>query len=379
MRFDGRMQFDRRQFVALLAATPAAGAGRQVWLYIGAYTNERNRGISAARLDLDTGAITDMFLAAETPNPTFLEIHPNGQWLYAVNEIGNYEGRREGSITAYRIDRQTGRLELLNRVSTKGPGPCHVNLDRTGRMAMIANYGGGSVASYRIGSDGRLSEAVSFFQHEGKSVNPKRQEAPHAHSVNPAPDNRFAVVCDLGTDEIVIYAIDPAAGSMARHGAVKLAPGSGPRHFAFHPNGRFGYSVNELLSTVTAFEYRAGALKEIHTVPTLPPGFSGPNTTAEIRVHPNGRWLYASNRGEDSIAFFTIDVRSGRITRVENTPTQGVMPRNFYIEPSGRWLLAANQRSDNVAVFEIDAKTGRLLAARQGITVGQPVCLRTVG
>jgi len=372
------MRLDRRQFAAALAAAPAFAAGKQVWLYIGAYTNEMNKGISAARLDLSTGAISGMILAAETPNPTFLEIHPNGQWLYAVNEIANHEGKKEGSITAYRIDRATGKLEMLNRASTRGAGPCHVNLDRTGRMAMIANYGGGSVASYRIDSGGRLSEAVSFFQHEGGSVNPKRQEGPHAHSINPTPDNRFAVVCDLGTDEIVIYAIDPPAGSMKRHGAVKLAPGSGPRHFAFHPGGRFGYSVNELLSTVTAFGYRKGSLTEIQTVSTLPDGFAGQNTTAEIRVHPNGRWLYASNRGEDSIAVFSIDEKTGKITRIENTPTQGSTPRNFYIEPSGRWLLAANQRSNNIAVFEIDARTGKLLPARQGITVGQPVCLRTV-
>lgn len=372
------MRIDRRQFLALMAAAPAAGQGKQAWLYIGAYTSEKNRGITAARFDLSTGAISDMILAAETPNPTFLEIHPNGRWLYAVNEIANYEGRREGSITAYEIDRATGRLKELNRASTKGGGPCHVNLDRTGRMAMIANYGGGSVASYRILEDGRVSEAVSFFQHEGSGANPKRQERPHAHSVNPTPDNRFAVVCDLGTDEIVIYAIDPAKGSMQRHSAAKLAPGSGPRHFAFHPNGRFGYAVNELLSTVTAFEYRNGALKEIHTVSTLPEGFSGGNTTAEIRVHPSGQWLYASNRGEDSIAAFRIDPRTGRLTRLSNTPTQGRVPRNFYIEPSGRWLLAANQRSDSVVVFEIDTKTGALLPAKQGITVGQPVCLRMV-
>lgn len=373
------MRLDRRQFFGMLAAGPAAGAGRQVWLYIGAYTNEKNRGISAARLDLDTGAISDLILAAETPNPTFLEIHPGGQWLYAVNEIANFEGRREGSITAYRIDRRTGRLEMLNRASTRGAGPCHVSLDRTGRMAMAANYGGGSVASYRIEPDGRVSGPVSFFQHVGRSVNAKRQEGPHAHSINPSPDNRFAVACDLGTDEIVIYAIEPSSGSMKRHNTVKLAPGSGPRHFAFHPNGRFGYSVNELLSTVTAFEYRAGTLKEIQTISTLPEGFSGENTTAEIRVHPGGRWLYASNRGEDSIAVFAVDARSGKLTRLENTPTQGRTPRNFFIEPSGRWLLAANQRSDNIAVFEIDARTGRLLPARQGITVSQPVCLRTVG
>jgi len=373
------MRMDRRTFLAALPALRAAGAGKQVWLYVGAYTNEKNRGITVARLDLATGEISDMKLAAETPNPTFLEVHPGGRWLYAVNEVANYEGRREGSITAYEIDRTTGMLKELNRASTRGGGPCHVSLDRTGRMAMIANYGGGSVASYRILADGRVSEAASFFQHEGKSVNEKRQERPHAHSINAAPDNRFAVACDLGTDEIVIYSIDPASGVMRKHGVTKLAPGSGPRHFAFHPNGRYGYAVNELLSTVTAFAYSNGSLRELQTVSTLPEGFASENTTAEIRVHPSGQWLYASNRGEDSIAAFRVDARTGQLARMGNTPTQGRTPRNFFIEPSGRWLLAANQRSDTVVVFEIDARTGSLLPARKGITVGQPVCLRVAG
>lgn len=379
MRCDKRMRMDRRTFLAGLACARARGTGKEVWLYIGAYTNQKNRGITAARLDLATGAITGMKLAAEAPNPTFLEIHPGGRWLYAVNEVADHEGRREGSITAYEIDRATGSLKELNRASTRGAGPCHVSLDRTGRMAMTANYGGGSVASYRILPDGRVSEAVSFFQHEGKSVNAKRQERPHAHSINAAPDNRFAVACDLGTDEILIYAIDPPSGTMRKHGAVKLAPGSGPRHFAFHPNGRYGYSVNELLSTVTAFAYRKGSLRELQTVSTLPEGFAGENTTAEIRVHPSGQWLYASNRGEDSIAAFRIDARTGKLARMGNTPTQGRTPRNFYIEPSGRWLLAANQRSDTVVVFEIDTKTGALTPTGQGIPVGQPVCLRVAG
>lgn len=361
---------------AALAAPAAGAAASPTWLFIGAYTDAKNPGITAAQFDPSSGAISGMIVAAETPNPTFLEIHPSGKWLYAVNEVANFEGKREGAITAYSIDRASGRLGLLNRASTKGPGPCHVNLDRTGQMAMIANYGGGSVASFKIDAGGRVSDAVSFFRHTGKSVNPKRQEGSHAHSINPTPDNKYAVVCDLGTDEIIIYAIDPPSGAMHRRQAVKVTPGSGPRHFAWSPGGRFGYAVNELASTVTAYRYSGGGLEEIQSASTLPGGFAGQNTTAEIRVHPSGRWLYASNRGEDSIAVFAIDARTGRITRLGNTPTQGVMPRNFYVDPSGRWLLAANQRTNNIVVFAIDPKTGQLQNTGKGITVGQPVCIR---
>ncbi|MBI5084297.1 MAG: lactonase family protein [Acidobacteria bacterium] len=373
------MTFSRRSFVAAsLAAVPVLAQKRAPLVYIGAYTSEMNKGITVARLDLSTGALTDMSLAAEIPNPTFLELHPSGRFLYAINEIGNYEGRKEGSVCAFSVDRASGKLTPLNRVSARGSGPCHISLDKSGRMAMIANYGGGSVASYRIGESGRLSEAVSFVQHEGKSVNPRRQEGPHAHSINPAPDNRYAVACDLGTDEIRIYKINPSKGSMEAHRVVQTAPGAGPRHFAWHPNGVFGYAVNELNSTVTAFHYGDGEMVEIHSVATLPEGFKGENWPAEIRVHPNGRFVYSSNRGENSIAAFKVDAKTGKLEALGNTPTQGVMPRNFFIEPGGRWLLAANQRSNNVIVLEIDPKTGKLLNTGKGITVGQPVCLRTL-
>ncbi len=366
--------------MAAASAAPALFAQKKpMLLFIGVYTNNSNKGISSAHFDPATGAITDLAIAAETPNPTFLELHPSGKFLYAINEIGNYEGQRAGSICAFSIDRDSGKLTQLNRVTAKGSGPCHVNLDHSGRMAMLANYGSGSVASYRILPDGKLSDPVSFFQHQGNGPNKGRQEGPHAHSINPTPDNKYAVACDLGTDEIFIYAIKPEAGSMSEHKSVRLAPGSGPRHFAWHPNKRYGYCVNELNSTVTALNYLPeGDLDEIHTVSTLPEGFKGQNFPAEIRVHPSGKWLYASNRGEDSIAAFNIDSKTGKIAPMGNTPTKGVMPRNFFIEPSGRWLLAANQRSNNIVIFAIDAKTGKLQPADKGLTVGQPVCLRTL-
>ena len=384
MRCDIGMDISRRHLLAssaLAGATVLSAADRRPLLYIGAYTSDKNKGITVCRLDPTTGAITDMTLAAETPNPTFLELHPSGKFLYAVNEIGNYEGAKAGSIVAYSIDRASGKLTQLNRVSTKGPGPCHVTIDKSGRMAMIANYGGGSIASYRILEDGKLSEPVSFFQHEGSGPAAKgRQQGPHAHSVNTTPDNKYAIVCDLGLDEVLIYSINPAKGSMEKHKSVNLAPGAGPRHFAWHPSARYGYSVNELNSTVTAFLYDrdAGALDEIQSLSTLADDFKGNNSTAEIRVHPSGKFLYASNRGDDSIAVFTIDRNTGKLQRIDRTSTQGVMPRNFFIEPAGRWLLAANQKTDNVIVFEIDTKTGKLRTTGKGITVGAPVCLRTL-
>jgi len=374
----------RRELIlttASLSTLNSAAAGKQVLLFIGAYTSDKNKGITTARLDLASGELSEMKLGAETPNPTFLELHPSGKYLYAINEIANYEGQRAGSICAYSISRGRGELTLLNRLTTTGPGPCHVGLDRSGKMAMIANYGGGSVASYAIEGDGKLRGPVSFFQHEGSGPNQRRQAGPHAHSFNAAPGNKFAVACDLGTDEVRIYAIDPNTGTLKPHGAAKAAPGSGPRHFAFHPNGRYGYAVNELASTVTVYTWdaKAGSLSDVQSISTLPEDFKGQTTTAEVRVHPTGRFLYASNRGHDSIAVFSVDPNSGRLSAVERVSVQGRTPRNFHIEASGRWLIAANQQTDNLIVFEIDLATGRLRTTGKGMTVGAPVCLRTLG
>lgn len=375
------MRISRRSLLAgPLVAAPALWADRDdCLLFIGTYTGGKSKGITVAHFNRSTGDLTQMSTVAETPNPTFLELHPNGKWLYAINEVSNFQGKKEGSVDAYSIDRATGQLTLLNQVSSRGAGPCHVSLDRGGRMAMIANYGSGSVASYRIESDGKLSEAVSFFQHEGQGPVKGRQAGPHAHSVNAAPDNRYAVACDLGIDQIIIYKIDPGKGSMEKHGVANTAPGAGPRHFAWHPKKRFGYGVNELNSTVTVYMYGdGGTLDEVQSLSTLPPGYRNENYPAEVRVHPNGKFLYASNRGEDSIAVFGIE-NTGKLHPVDRTLTQGSIPRNFYIEPSGQWLLAANQKTDNVIVFEIDSKSGKLRNTGKGITVGQPVCLRTLG
>ncbi len=361
------------------AAPPKAGPAGEYIVYIGTYTGRQSqsKGIHAWRFDSATGKLAPLGVAAETPSPSFLAIHASGRFLYAVNEIGNFNGRRSGAVTAYSIDRETGRLTQLNQVSSKGSGPAHISLDRKGHYALVANYGSGSVAALPIGDDGKLGEASSVIQHEGKSVNPQRQERPHAHSINPAPDNRFAVVCDLGLDKVFVYRFDDTKGILSQHEAASVKPGAGPRHFAFHPNGKFGYVINEMASTVTAFDYDAkrGALKEIETVSTLPKDYHGDSTCAEVVVHPNGKFLYGSNRGHDSIAVFAISGK-GTLTPIDYTPTQGKVPRNFALDPSGSYLFAANQNSGNVVIFRVDAKTGKLTPSGETIEIGSPVCVR---
>jgi 6-phosphogluconolactonase len=381
------MSTTRRRFLLALAAAPAArpqASSDNFLVYVGTYTAPRTKstGIHAYRFNASTGDLAALGVAAETPNPSFLAVHPSCRFLYAANEISDYEGQRAGSVSAFSIDAASGRLTLLNRVSTRGAGACHLNTDRTGRALLVANYGGGSVAAFPIAADGRLGEASSLIQHTGSSVNPQRQQGPHAHSVNISSDNRFAVVADLGLDKLLLYRLDPAKATLTPNepAFVSVAPGSGPRHFAFHPTGRFAYVINEILCTVTAFSYdaKAGALKEIQTLSTLPAGFTRDDTisTAEVQVHPSGRFLYGSNRGHNSIAVFSIDLTKGTLALLENVPTQGRIPRNFAIDPTGAWLFAENQQSDSIVLFRVDAKTGRLTPAGRTVEVPSPVCVR---
>jgi len=356
----------------------ALGAQKGEYLvYFGTYTRRASKGIYVSRLDAATGKVTAPELAAEAPNPSFVAVHPSRGFLYAVSEAG-----KGGGVSAFSLDASTGLLTFLNRVSSGGTGPCHLVVDKTGRNVLVVNYGSGSVAVLPLAEDGRLKEASSFIQHKGSSVNPKRQQGPHAHSVNLSSDNRFAVVADLGMDQVLVYRLEAAKGSITPNEPpfATVKPGSGPRHFAFHPKSTFAYVINELASTVTAFAYDAarGVLKEVQTLTTLPAGFSGVNHTAEVQVHPSGQFVYGSNRGHDSIAVFKVDGKKGTLTLVEQTPTQGKTPRNFGIDPTGRWLLAANQDTDNVVVFRIDAKTGRLSPTGQVLEVGAPVCVKFV-
>jgi len=296
--------------------------------------------------------------------------------------LGTFQGKKAGSVSAFSIDRATGRLDLLNQVSSGGPGPCHLVLDATGKWVLVANYGGGSVALLPIQGNGALGEAVSFHQHQGSSLNPQRQEGPHAHGVTLDAANRVAIVPDLGLDRLMIYRLDAVNGRLTPndppHAAVK--PGSGPRHLAFAPDYKHAYGINELSSTITVYAYDSagGSLAEVQTLSTLPDGFDGDNSTAEIEVHPTGKFVYGSNRGHDSIAVFARDLQRGTLERVANVPTQGKAPRNFAIDPTGAWLWAANQGSDNLVLFRIDPERGLLQPAGVTVDIGSPVCVQYV-
>jgi 6-phosphogluconolactonase len=316
-------------------------------------------------------------LAAETEQPSFLTLHPNRRFLYAVNETGG--GRRgTGQVTAFAIEAD-GKLKQLNQQPSRGSAPCHLVVDRTGKTLLLANYGGGSVAAFPLAADGMLGASTAFIQHTGSSTNPQRQKEPHAHSINLDAANRFAVAADLGLDKVLVYRFDATKGTLEPNEppSASVKAGSGPRHFAFHPKGRNAYVINELASTVTAFEYdpAKGVLKELQTLSTLPKDFSGTSYTAEVQVHPSGKFLYGSNRGHDSIAVFTIEA-NGSLRYVENTLTGGSTPRNFGISPDGKYLLAANQKSDNVVVFRIDSKSGRLTSTGNSLEVPSPVCVK---
>lgn len=338
-----------------------------------------DKAIYVSRFDAATGALEEPKIAAEVARPNFLEIHPSGKTLYVCSRADG-GGAPEGVVIAYRIDRASGNLTELNSQPTGAPGPAHVNVSHDGKTAAAANYTGGSTASFRIGSDGRLVARTSFIQHEGLSVDPRRQSEPHSHSVNFSPDDRFLISADLGLDKLLIYEVDPATSALLPHDPpfAKVAPGSGPRHFTFHPSGQFAYVVNEMASTVTAFDWdaRRGALQEIQTISTIPEGYSEPTTLSEVQVHPNGRFLYAANRGHDSIAVFSIDASTGKLTPIERESVQGKVPRNFRLDPDGRWLFSANQGSGAVVVLKVDPSTGELSPTGKSVAMPSPMCVR---
>ena len=359
-----------------------AAAGPQEYIaYIGTYTGKKSKGIYAFRLNTGSGALSPIGLVAESPNPTFLDVHPGGKFLYAANEVDKFNGKASGAVTAYAVDSTSGKLTKLNEQPSGGPGPCHVSVDRNGKALFVANYGGGSIASYRIKRDGSLSEIVTFIQHEGSSKNPQRQEGPHAHCILAAPENRFVFAADLGLDQILCYTFDAGTGKLAPNDPpyALAAPGAGPRHFAFTPDSRYCLVINELNSTLTSFRYSdvSGSMKEVQTVPTIPSP-DPRNSTAEIEIHPSGKFAYGSNRGHDSIVVFSIDAGSGKLTQVQDEPSGGKVPRSFGIDPTGRFLLAANQSSDNVVVFRIDTASGRLTRTENSAEVGAPVAVRFV-
>ena len=368
----------------LAALTTTAIAGDEFLVYYGCYTNAKSgsKGIYVSKFNSGSGELSDPQLAVETGSPSFLAIHPSKKYLYAVGEMGT-PGQKGGGVSAFNISLPDGKLSPINQVSSVGAGPCHISVDKTGKMAMVANYGGGSVASYSIQENGGLSEAKTFVQHEGSGANPKRQAGPHAHSLNVSPDNRFGFACDLGLDKVFIYKLDPATGKLTAHGHGTVPPGSGPRHFAFHPSGKYAFVNNEMLMTVTSFAYDAeqGALTEIATVSTLPEADRGKTglSTAETVAHPNGKFVYVSNRTHDTIAVFTCDQATGRLTLIQNASAEGKIPRNFNLDPSGKWMIVVHQDSNTAALFKVDQDTGKLAFTGKKVNVGGSVCVRFLG
>ena len=379
-----RRDFLRTGGVGLLGAVAFRGGTltleriRELTLYVGTYTSGKSEGIYIYRMNLKTGELkrSDSIKAV---NPSFLTIDGSRRYLYAVNEVTNFGGKSSGAVSAFAIHPTTGSLKFLNQQASMGADPCHVIVDRTRRFAFVANYTGGNVSVFPIQRDGRLSPATQVIQHHGSSVK-EQQKGPHAHCVILDRSNRHAFASDLGLDKIMIYRFDSRAGKLepGKEPWVQVRSGAGPRHFTFHPNGRYAYVIDELDSTLTVFSYQElnGILRSIQTVSTLPRDFSGHNDCADVHVSPSGKFLYGSNRGHNSIVVFTINQITGKLDYLEHASTQGKTPRNFTIDPTGRFLLAANQESDTIVTLRIEPHTGRLKPTGHVAEVPTPVCLK---
>jgi 6-phosphogluconolactonase len=352
----------------------------KTFVYVGTYTSRGAEGIYVYRYDSSTGTLSPLSVTTGIVNPTFLALHPDSTYLYAVNEVGELDGEPGGALSAYQIDPAAGALTFLNRQTTIGQGPCHVAIDQTGSYAMVANYGSGSVAMLPILADGSLGEACDFHQHEGSGPNPRRQQGPHAHSVTVAPDNRFAFAADLGLDKMMVYKIDLEQGKLVPNDVpfAPTYPGAGPRHFAFHPSNAYAYVINEMGNTVTVFGYDAtqGTLDERQTISTLPEDFQDTTHCADIHLSQSGAFLYGSNRGHDSIALFAVDAGAGTLTPIGHQSTLGKTPRNFGLAPNGDYLLAANQDTNNITAFAVDQETGQLSPTGHVTPVPAPVCIQ---
>ena len=366
----------------LRAADAPAGA---TIAYVGTYTNAQSKGIYALSLatpnqaDSQTISLTPIGLAAQVTSPSFLAVDAKHRFVFAVNEVDKTAGQPGGGVSSFSIDPKSGMLTAINQQSSMGKGPCHIVVDSSGKNVLVANYGSGSVAVYQVASDGRLSEATSFIQHQGSSVNKSRQEGPHAHCVALDAANRFAFVCDLGLDKVMIYRFDAQNGKITPNDPAfaTVKAGSGPRHITFGRDGKFAYVNNEIASTVTVFSYdeKNGALSEVQSLSTLPADFKGNTSTAEIAVHPSGKFLYVSNRGHDSIATFSIDQTKGTLTWVEAHPSGGKTPRHFAIDPAGKYLVMENQGTGNIVLCSIDSESGRLTNVGAPVQVASPVCV----
>src|SRR5688572_2770810 len=385
----------RRQFVGLLAAVlpfsmrassqNLTGSQELMLLLVGTYTSgeRKSKGIYLLRFDGRNGGITSHGVVSGVEDPSFLVSDRSRKFVYAVNETLEYNGKKSGSVSSFSLRTDTGSLTLLNKQPSVGAAPCHLTVSRNGRFVLVANYLGGNVAVLPVNKDGSLAPAVDVEQHVGSGPDKGRQEAAHAHSVILDPNGRFAFVNDLGVDRIFIYEFDHMTGSLSRNRNqpyYQTKPGAGPRHFKFHPSGRYAFVINELDMTISSLAYDAakGTLRDVQTVSTVPVGFSGENTCADINITPDGAFLYGSNRGHDSLVGFKIYSSSGKLDLIGHTPTRGKTPRNFTIDPSGKYLLVANQRSDSIVVFEIEKSIGELKPVGEGINIPSPVCLQLI-
>src|SRR3989442_5870994 len=372
-------------FLSVASNPKHAKQNSHYFAYAGTYTAKTSsQGIYAYRFDAETGKLDSIGVAAETTAPSFLAVHPSGKFLYAVNEVGDFHGEKSGAVSAFAIEHKAGKLTLLNQIASGGADPCYISFDKTGKFVLVANYTGGSFSVFPILDGGKLGKATAFVQSDGHGVNPERQEGPHPHWIETAPDNRFALVADLGLDEVGIYRFNATKGTLGTKDSLHamVADGAGPRHISFHPNGKIFYLLNEMQGTVHVYSYHASGemrprTRVLQEISTLPADYASAkeNTTAEIALHPSGMFLYASNRGHDSLVVFAIDAGTGKLTNKGYIPTGGKTPRHFAIDPSGKYLLAENQDSNNIVVFKINPATGGLTATGQEVKVPAPVCI----
>jgi len=355
-----------------LAAFPAVAA--DMYVFFGTHTSGPGKGFSVSHFDTDTGKLTPAKFVTEAVQPAFFVIHPDNKHLYACNS------GRPGAVSAYEIDPKTGGLKLLNTKPTGGDDPSYISLDKTGRYVLDANYQGGNIAAFAIQPDGSLGDRTAFVQHTGSGVNPQRQSHAFAHSIIADPSNRFVLVADLGLDKVFVYRFSEKDGSLMPNDPpfVTVKPGSGARHVKFHPNGKWVYVITEMASTVIGFNWDSakGGLTEFQNISALPENFKGTNACAELEIHPNGKFLYGSNRGHDSIAVFSIDPETGKLKLIENVSTQGKTPRNFAFDLTGKWIVCTNHGSNNAVVFRVDGNTGRLTLTGQPVAVPYPFCER---
>lgn len=374
-----------RLFIApllTLLLTTCSTRDHDFLVYVGTYTGTGSEGIYLYRFNSNDGHLTPIGLAAKSVNPSYLVIDENRKFLYAVNETNDFEGNNSGALSVFSINRESGGLTLLQQTSSQGAAPCHLSIDPHGRHLMVANYSGGSSAIFPITANGQLGATTAFVQQVGSSVDPQRQKGPHAHSIQATADNRFVTVTDLGTDKVMVYPFDAERGELdtAHSTHATLPPGSGPRHLAYSRDGNTVYVLNELTSNVVVFSWdaRSASLEPRQTVPVLPNRYTGVNNAAEILVDAGGRFLYVSNRGDDSIGLFRIESPDGRLTPVDWFPSGGRGPRHMELDPTGKWLMVANQYTDNLSIFKIEPSSGRLTLSRKIQKVPVPVCIRFI-